>query len=136
MRVSDHELIAVIPTGVFPQQMSFSKTRPYLFVTCEKDFIAPDTTGGSVDVIDYTTNTWVKRLKLNMSEPHGIAVDDANGIVYVANRNRNLGVHPHHKNACGGNSGFVSFIDLNTLEVIPGKRIEIATDPYSIAIRK
>lgn len=136
MRASDDALLAVIPTGQFPQEMSFSKTTPYLFVTCEKEFTAPDTTGGSVDVINYMTNTWVKRLTLNMSEPNGVAVDDAHGLVYVANRNRNLGVHPHHKNACGGNNGYVSFIDLYMLEVIPDKKIEVATDPYSIAVRK
>ncbi|TAL59747.1 MAG: hypothetical protein EPN85_08735 [Bacteroidetes bacterium] len=136
MRVMDDALIAAIPTGKFPQGMSFSKTTPYLFVTCEKEFSAPDTTGGSVDVINYATNTWVKRLSTNMSEPNGIAVDDANGLVYVANRNRSLGFHPHHKNACGGNNGFVSFIDLHTLEVIQDMKIEVATDPYSIAVRK
>ena len=70
-----------------------------------------------------------------MAEPHGIAVDDENGLVYVTNRNLTGSSIPHHTSNCGGKNGFISFIDLNTLEVIKDKRIEVAVDPYSIAIR-
>lgn len=135
MRVSDDTIHQVIQTGSFPQEMCFSKTKPYLFVTCELDSAPPGTSRGSVCVIDYTSNTVIATLRLNMSEPHGIAVDDVNGLVYVANRNLNAGFDPHHLSNCGGTNGFVSFIDLNTLQVISEKRIEVATDPYSVAVR-
>lgn len=137
MRTSDDGLEAIIPTGTYPLEMSFSKTKPYLFVTCEQDLTPPGTNRGSVFVIDYTTNTPVPNgnLRLNMSEPHGIAVDDANGLVYVGNRNISGGTVPHHTSNCGGTNGFISFIDLNTLQVISDKKIEVAADPYSIAIR-
>ena len=69
-----------------------------------------------------------------MAEPHGIAVDDASGLVYVANRNIS-GPLPHHSTNCAGRIGFVSFIDLKTLAMLPKTR-EIAKDPYSIALRK
>lgn len=134
-RVSDDMLIKTITTGTYPLEMAFSKTKPYLFVTCEYDLTPPETNRGSVTVIDYTTNTVVKNLRLNMAEPHGIAVDDANGLVYVANRNITGASVPHHSTNCGGTNGFISFIDLNTLTVIPDKKIEVAVDPYSIAVR-
>jgi DNA-binding beta-propeller fold protein YncE len=135
MRVSDDALITAIPTGHYPLEMSFSKTQPYLFVTCEYDSTGPETNRGSVTVINYSNNTVVANLKKNMSEPHGIAVDDANGLVYVANRNKNNGVIPHHTSNCGGTNGFISFINLNTLQVIADKTVEVAADPYSIAVR-
>jgi len=135
MRVSDDGLVKVINTGTLPLEMSFSKTTSYLFVTCAQDLTPPDTNLGCVDVIDYTTNTWVKRLRLNMSEPHGIAVDDVNGLVYVSNRNLTGGYHAHHASNCGGTNGLISFINLNTLEVISNKKIEVAVDPYSISVR-
>lgn len=135
MRVSDDALIAAIPTGGYPLELAFSKTKPYLFVTCEHDLTAPETNRGAVSVINYNTNTEVKRLRLYMSEPHGIAVDDENGLVYVANRNILGGSVPHHSTSCGGTNGFISFIDMETLTVIPNKRIEVAVDPYSIAVR-
>lgn len=135
MRTSDDGLETIIQTGDYPLEMSFSHTRPYLFVTCEYDLTPPGTNRGSVTVIDYTTNTVVGNLRTNMSEPHGIAVDDAHGSVYVGNRNISGGTVPHHTSNCGGTNGFISFIDLNTLQVIPDRKIEVAVDPYSIAVR-
>lgn len=137
MRVADDALEAIIPTGKYPLEITFSKNpaTPYLFVTCEYDDTPPATNRGSVTVINYTTNTVVKNLRTNMAEPHGVAVDDENGLVYVTNRNITGPSIPHHTSNCGGRNGFISFIDLNTLEVIKDKRIEVAVDPYSIAIR-
>lgn len=135
MRVSDDALVAAIPVGTFPLELCFSKTKPYLFVTCEYDLTPPETNRGSVTIINYITNTVVKNLRLNMSEPHGIAVDDVNGWVYVANRNISGSSVPHHTTNCGGTNGFISFIDLNTLTVVADKKIEVAVDPYSIAVR-
>jgi DNA-binding beta-propeller fold protein YncE len=92
-------------------------------------------TRGSVTVINYQTShwAWVKNIKTNMAEPHGIAVDDEKGLVYVANRNL-TGPLPHHSTSCGGRIGFVSFIDIKTLTPL-AKRIEVAKDPYSISVR-
>jgi len=135
MRTSDDGLQTVISTGAYPLEMSLSKTQAYLFVTCESDLTAPETNRGSVTIINYVTNTWVANLRANMSEPHGVAVDDANGLVYVGNRNISGGTIPHHTSNCGGTNGYISFIDLNTLKVIPDKKIEVAVDPYSISIR-
>ncbi|MBI3501245.1 MAG: hypothetical protein HY063_05565 [Bacteroidetes bacterium] len=137
LRRSDDVQIATIPTGDYPVEMSLSthSSTPYLFVTCMKD--APTTQypyNGSVTVINYQTLSFIKNIKgVNISDPHGIGVDDGTGLVYVANRNLS-GPLPHHTTTCGGKIGFVSFIDLHTLELLPQKR-EIARDPYSIAVR-
>jgi DNA-binding beta-propeller fold protein YncE len=129
------QVISTIATGDYPVEMSLSNkpSTPYLFVTCMYDTTDPGMRG-SVTVINYKNLQKIKNIKTNMAEPHGIAVDDASGVVYVANRNI-TGPLPHHSTSCGGRIGFVSFIDLNSLNVLPLKR-EIATDPYSIALRK
>lgn len=129
-------LVAVIKTGEYPQEMSFSNTRNYLFVTCtEDDETFPGHTG-SVSVIDCANLVEIKRLNAGY-QPHGIAVDDEAGKVYVANRNNNMeGPAPHHTTSCGGRSGYLTAINLNTLELVPGYRPEVAVDPYSVAVRR
>ena len=131
----DDQCIASIPTGNYPVEMSLSTNpaTPYLFVTCMYDTTDPGNRG-SVTVINYKNFSVLKNIKTNMAEPHGIAVDDASGLVYVANRNIS-GPLPHHSTNCAGKIGFVSFIQLKTLAVLPKTR-EIAKDPYSVALRK
>ena len=89
---------------------------------------------GSVSVINYKTNTLVKSIYTG-TQPHGIAVDDAKKLVYVANRNATTkGPAPHHTSLCGGRNGSVSVIDLNTL-TLTNKKIEVSVDPYFVDIR-
>jgi DNA-binding beta-propeller fold protein YncE len=128
-------VITTIPTGDYPVEMSLSTNpnTPYIFVTCMYDTTASGARG-SVTVINYKNFRKIKNIKTNMAEPHGIAVDDESKLVYVANRNI-TGPLPHHTTSCGGRIGFVSFINLTTLDVLPITR-EIAQDPYSIALRK
>ena len=76
-------------------------------------------------------------------QPHGIAVDDNNNLVYVANRNASSGgPAPHHSitiSTCNGKNGYVTFIDMKTLSLVQqgssSKQVEVAVDPYAIAIR-
>jgi DNA-binding beta-propeller fold protein YncE len=135
------QLIATIPVGSLPSEMSFSTdpSKPYLFVSCTEDLFFSGKRG-SVAVINYQTNSLVTRI-YSGHQPHGIEVDNAKKIVYVANRNAsNDGPAPHHTTECGGRNGNVSFIDLNTLSMIPSssggiKKVEVSVDPYSVAIR-
>ena len=128
-------LLTVIPTGKYPQEMSISRTSNYLFVSCtEDDAFAPNR--GSVSVLDYVNNTFVKSIKTGY-QPHGIAVDDNNKQVYVAHRNIDInGPAPHHTTSCGGRNGYLTVIDLKTLELIDGKKTELSVDPYSVDIIK
>ena len=127
-------LIATIPVGGYPQELSFSTSTDYLFITCMEDEITFPGKVGSISVINYKTNTLVKSIYTG-TQPHGIAVDDAKKLVYVANRNATTkGPAPHHTSLCGGRNGSVSVIDLNTL-TLTNKKIEVSVDPYFVDIR-
>lgn len=128
---STDALVTSVPLSAGAYEMSVSQAKNQLFVT------SYEATGpyprGQVMVIDMATNTLVKRIDTGV-QPHGIAVDDAAGLVYVANRNIAGTAPPHHSSVCGGDNGSLVFIDLNTLDM-KDKEVILARDPYSIAIR-
>jgi DNA-binding beta-propeller fold protein YncE len=135
------QLLAIIPVGTSPTEMSFSTTSNYLFVSCTEDTTNFSGKRGSVAVINYVTNSFVKYIYTG-HQPHGIAVDETKKIVVVANRNFALdGPSPHHSSSCGGRNGYVSFIDLRTLEMVPAtggtssKKNEVSVDPYSVSVK-
>jgi DNA-binding beta-propeller fold protein YncE len=136
-------LVAVYSVGDKPQEMSVSTSMPFLYITCMED---SSVTGqrGSVYVINYQSHSVVTHLYSGW-QPHGIAVDDHNGVVYVANRNVNGGMAPHHASSCGGKNGYVSIIDMSTnnlLEIHNADgssytyKNELLADPYFISVRK
>jgi YVTN family beta-propeller protein len=120
--------ITAIPTASFPLEMSFSTSTNYLFVTCEN--------ANAVTVINYNTLSFVKNITVGF-QPHGIAVDDVKKHVYVANRNTpsSGGPPPHHTSSCGGRNGYLTIIDMNTLNLVPGFKMELSVDPYSVTVR-
>ncbi|MDQ3109690.1 MAG: YncE family protein [Bacteroidota bacterium] len=127
-------LLEIIHTSGVPQLIEFSKNTPYAFVSCMID-TTNSLTESSVDVINWQTNTYVKTLFPGFQE-RGLAVDDANGVVYVGNRNVDAGgPAPHHTTACQGKNGDIALISIATLEVIPGWKTEVSSDPYCITIR-
>jgi YVTN family beta-propeller protein len=128
-------LAGVIPLYNTVAAMSYSSLTKKLFVACPDDTLSFSGNRGSVIVINTLTNTVYKKIKSGY-EPYGIAVDDEQKFVAVANANlNNGGPSPHHVSKCGGRNGNVSFIDLNTLELIPGKKSEVAVFPYSVSTR-
>ena len=137
MRVFDantHTLLANIPVGTLPQEFSLSLKKPYLFVTCTEDII--NGKRGSVAVIDYNNLTLIKKIHTG-TQPHGVAVDDDKGVVYVANSNVDAnGEAPHHSGECAGRNGNLTQIDMNTLELVPGYKCELGVNPYSVAYKK
>jgi DNA-binding beta-propeller fold protein YncE len=133
---NNDSLIAIIETGEYPQEFSFSLTTDYLFVSCTEDRTSFPGKVGSVSIINYKTNTLVKKIHTG-TQPHGIAVDDNKKLVYVAHRNiDSSGPAPHHTTECGGRNGYLTAIDLTTLELKPNFRPEVSSDPYSISIKK
>jgi YVTN family beta-propeller protein len=134
-------LLAVLPVGAMPSELSFSKTLNHLFVTCTEDTLSFPGKRGSVAIINYETLT-VEKFLYTGPQPHGIEVDDKSRLVYVTNRNATKdGPAPHHTGECKGRNGNVSFIDLNTLNMVISKgsslkKIEVSVDPYSVAIRE
>lgn len=139
---SNDSLLAIIPTGALPGSMAVSATQNYLFVACQEDTLSFPGFRGSVVIIDIATNSLITKI-YSGHQPHGIAVDDNNNLVYVANRNKSSGgPAPHHSisiSTCSGKNGYVTFIDMNTLSLIPSRsssqKVEVSVDPYSIAIR-
>jgi DNA-binding beta-propeller fold protein YncE len=140
IKTSNDSLLAIIPVGLFPQELSISKNTNYLFVSSPEDTISFPGSTGSIAVIDYTSNTLVTKIFAGF-QPHGLVVDDAKHLVYVANRNiTSKGPLPHHTGFCGGRNGYLTIIDMATMDLAKNddgseKEIEMSVDPYSIAIR-
>jgi len=139
IKTSNDSLLKIIPVGIWPQEMSFSKTSNYMFVSCQEDTLTFPGKRGSIAVIDYNSNTLFKTV-FSGFQPHGLTVDDTKNLVYVANRNvTSKGPAPHHTGYCGGRNGYVTFIDMTTMTLVTDlyndKRTELSVDPYSVAIR-
>ena len=134
MNRANDALLAVIPVGGVPQEMGLSKKYPYLFVSCMEDLTTFPGRRGSVYVIDYNTNAIVAKIYTG-HQPHGIAVDDTAGRVYISNRNVSAdGPAPHHSSVCGGRNGYITAIDLQTLTLVPDFKSEVSVDPYGMGI--
>jgi hypothetical protein len=132
-------LLNVINVGDDPVEFAIAPQTGHLFVTCMDDlttFSGEPNKRGSVAIIDYNTNQLVKAVYTGY-QPHGIIVDEASGIALVANRNiSSTGPAPHHSSVCGGRNGYLTAIDLQTLELVPGFKAEMSSDPYAVALKK
>ena len=130
-------LMAAIQVGAFPQEMAVSASRNYLFVACMEDAANPKPgCRGSVYVIDMGTLQVVRTIYGDFYQPHDVAVDEQDGLLFVPSRNANpLGPAPHHATACNGRPGWYSVYNLNTLEPADNKRYDVTVDPYAISAR-
>lgn len=129
------QVLATIPVGDFPQEMAISRRRKYLFVSCMED-VTTFGSGirGSVYVIDISSHAVVKKIYTG-HQPHGVMVDEENNRVYITNRNVTTGgPSPHHASLCAGRNGYVTAIDLSTLELVKGFKAEVSVDPYGYSI--
>ena len=142
MQTSNDSLLAIIPVGAFPSEISFSTSAatPFLFVTCMEDTLSYAGKRGSVAIINY--NDYSVTSIFTGHQPHGIEVDDVKKLIYVANRNASTdGPAPHHTSVCGGRNGNVSFINLTTQTMVTNpngsiKKIEVSVDPYSVSTKQ
>lgn len=133
--VQTNTIIKTISLPAAPMCMDYSAKHNKLFISCTEDISSFAPLRGSVCVVDINTLTLQKTIYSGY-QPYGLAVDDARGLVAVANANLNsAGPAPHHTSNCGGRNGNVSFIDLNTLSLINGKKSEVAVFPISVGVR-
>lgn len=124
---------AIIPTGVYPQEIVYSESANQYFVTCTEDVTTIPGAHGVVSRIEGNGYA-VTSIRCGF-QPHGIAVDEAKKLVYVTSRNLvTNGPAPHHSSQCAGRNGFVNFIDLNSFTLL-SKRYELSVDPYFISAR-
>lgn len=131
---ANDSILATIPVGLFPQEMGVSATQPYLFVSCMEDQTTFAGKTGAIYIINYNTLQIVGSVYTG-HQPHGIAVDDANNKVYISNRNVTTGgPAPHHSSVCGGRNGYLTAIDMNTLQLVPNFKAEVSVDPYGVDI--
>ena len=132
MNIAGDYLIQTIATGQRPLEFAISNARNKLFVSCQDEPGTTSTSKGSVTVIDM-----INLQPINYAvgfQPHGLAIDETNGYLIVASRNiLSNGPTPHHTGVCGRN-GFVSYFNINTMQLL-SKKTEVASDPYSVAIR-
>ncbi|MBS1651319.1 MAG: hypothetical protein JSU07_04835 [Bacteroidetes bacterium] len=131
--IASNSVIAVVPTGIYPQHIAHSMLRNQFYVSCAEDTSSFPHSRGTITKIDALT---LSPTKIAVGwEPHGLAVDDENGILYVLSRNiTGVGVAPHHSSNCAGRNGFVDFVNLNTFS-LTGIRYELSVDPYFISER-
>lgn len=128
-----NSVTAVVSTGVYPQEIVYSKSANQYFVSCTYD---SSSFSGSVGVITRIDASGYNTRKIPCGyQPHGIAVDESKKLLYVLSRNIGTsGPAPHHTSQCSGRNGFVNFIDLNTFSLLP-KKYELSVDPYFIYAR-
>ncbi|MEO6832436.1 MAG: cytochrome D1 domain-containing protein [Chitinophagaceae bacterium] len=127
-------LIAVIPVPQKPQEMSISKVEPYLFVSCMEAKSTTPGAYGAVAVINYQTLQLVKIIYGDFWQPHGLSVDDQNGVLYVASTNQ-TGPSVGHNHTSGGKHGWYNIYSLQTLEPINTTQYETLVLPYSTDTR-
>ncbi len=136
MDAATDALIATVPVGVYPQEMSISESTPYLYVTCMEDTLTYPGLRGSVSIINWQSNSFVGSIYPGF-QPHGVAVNDDKGVVLIANRNAFPGgPAPHHSTSCVGKNGYFTLIDMSTNQLVPGSKTELVVDPYGAAYRR
>jgi YVTN family beta-propeller protein len=133
--IASNMVTQTIPVGTYPVEMALSESKNKLYVTCMEDVTSFPGTHGTVSEI-LLGGTYPERRIAVGSLPHGIVVDDATGLLFVASRNiLTSGPAPHHSSVCNGRNGYVNLVDINTF-TLKGKHSEISVDPYGAAIRK
>jgi DNA-binding beta-propeller fold protein YncE len=143
-QISNDSLIGVIPVGEKPQELGAAQNHPYLFVSCTEEPIDAFSKG-KVYVIDYNNLSIITSLYTGY-QPHGIAVNDDDNLVYVTNLNYDPnGPAPHHVSSCAGRNGDLKIIDLQTLQMYQHVlsngsaheyRCELLPFPYFVAYKR
>jgi DNA-binding beta-propeller fold protein YncE len=134
MDMAQDAVIQSIPLSASPAYMSYSAKTKKIFVTCPDDLSSFPGNRGSVHIIDELTNA-ISVINSGY-QPYGVVVDDERNIAAVVNANISVeGPGSHHSSKCGEKNGNITFIDLNTLNLIKGTKRELSVFPYGIATR-
>lgn len=117
-----------IPTAIFPQEITHSDKFHAFFVTCSGD----NTKAHAGSILKIRDNDYFTQRLDAGAQPHGVAVDETTGLVYLLSRNISSdGPIPHHTSQCLGKNGFVNFIDAATFKLMKDK-FELSVDPYYV----
>lgn len=131
-------LLNVIALPSNPAQLAYSASTGRLFVSCMSDNVSWSGAAhrlGSIVAIDVATNQILKTTYSGF-QPYGIAVDEDIGVLVVSNRNTDpSGPEPHHVSTCGDRNGYVTLIDLQSLDLVSGFKPELLVDPITVAVK-
>lgn len=131
-------LLEVIALPANPGQLAYSTSTGRLFVSCMNDQVSwsgANNKMGSIIAID-ANNHQILKTTYSGFQPYGIAVDDLSGVLVVSNRNTDpSGPAPHHVSTCGERNGYVTLIDLQSMELIGGFKPELLVDPVTVAVK-
>lgn len=131
--LQSYSVTAIVATGTYPQEIVYSPSVKRYFVSCPNDVTSFQGAQGVITCIEEASHS-VQKIKCGF-QPHGIACDENKNWLYVLSRNvLSSGVPPHHSSVCNGRNGFMNFMDLKTLKVLPEK-YELSVDPYFISPR-
>jgi DNA-binding beta-propeller fold protein YncE len=118
--------------GLTPTSMAIDHAGGRLFVSCMDDSLSFAGHLGSVSVYDLGTLNLLARIRAGY-QSSGLCVVPEHGYLAVVNSNVNpKGPAPHHKAGCEGRNGYITFVDLKTLQLLPGKKFELSVYPVAI----
>jgi DNA-binding beta-propeller fold protein YncE len=138
-QASNDSLLGVVHVGSYPVEMAIGLNPARLYVTCMEDttlYPGIALRRGSVNAIDWQAMQSTGALYPGY-QPHGLAMDEEKGLLYVSNRNVNVnGPAPHHSSVCGGRNGYIVAIEAPSFTLLLGFKHELGSDPYAVGLRK
>ncbi|MBL7934157.1 MAG: hypothetical protein JNL60_19795 [Bacteroidia bacterium] len=128
-------IIASVYLGTTPGNIEHIKSTNKLLVTCFDDSVSFPGYIGSLKIINLATMQ-VEKTIYPGCQPAGIKSNSSKSFALIVNSNISpKGPKPHHITGCGGRNGFISFLNLETLEIMPSKKYELAVYPSAIDLR-
>ena len=117
-----------------PVAVAFDHSGERLFVACMDDSVTFPGHRGVLHILQSSTGAHIDRVKAGY-QSSGMCLVSAQNYLAVVNSNLHAaGPAPHHSSGCGGRNGYLTFLDLSTLRVLPG-RCEVAAYPRAISLR-
>ncbi len=128
------QLDRVITVGYFPQEMVIDRERHILFVTCTEDEETFPGRKGSLYAIDLRTDEVMQTWQPGY-QPRALWMDGKRQFLYIANRNVDPqgADEPHHYTECEGKNGYVTRIDLASMQLDDDYRAEVSVDPLAMS---
>ncbi|MCS7077851.1 MAG: YncE family protein [Bacteroidia bacterium] len=125
-----------VNVGKKPLLFDIDKQTNTLLVACQDDDNPSFSGRGSVCVIELNSFTLTKKIFGLGNMPRVVRVHPQKRVAYVAVENFDGIDPPHHASDCAGNNGFVSIINLNTMDRDPSAfKNELSVQPIGMVVR-
>jgi DNA-binding beta-propeller fold protein YncE len=129
------KLLNVFSVPTKPQEIALAPTKDLMLITCMEGESPIPNTRGAIVAINYKTMN-MQTIYGSFWQPHGIAVDEANGTFYVVSTNIGGPFTGHNHTNSSGKAGWYCIYDLNTLQPANSRQYELLSQPYSADSRK